>query len=404
MPSAVLHDKVGRSETIPVQPGMRVSDVLRAHGVPVNAVLTWINGAVVPEHGTVIEPDDHVEFRQVRHYDLGVTRSPATRLFSDVNPIYSKSVLFDEGGNVEHRIEQLSAERYPQFVEETFVQSVHKRNMFQDGDKIAVGLSGGSDSVAFLTLLERTRDRLPEVSWVAVTVVGLPDWDEPATFGAARESCRRLGVEHVVVSAEDIERVFQLSSSFVDTMTDVVAGASSSMVMVVTHHVMRRMIEVEAVRADAGKIALGLNADDLVASLVTWFTSGFPMGPLPVRHIGEVDYLYPLFSVTKKELTLYLELVAPELNRQGAPGRFTTGPGERSLAYAMTDHLYDLWPGVDHYLFSAFDRMQSYFLPMFDTTCAICGATYMNLKREKEESSDTCDVCTLFRLLPAGPR
>ena len=48
-------------------------------------------------------------------------------------------------------------------------------------------------------------------------------------------------------------------------------------------------------------------------------------------------YVFPLYRITKKELTLYLELVAPELNRQGTPGRFTTGPDERSMSYAMTD-------------------------------------------------------------------
>ncbi len=64
--------------------------------------------------------------------------------------------------------------------------------------------------------------------------------------------------------------------------------------------------------------------------------------------------MFPLFRITKKELTLYLEIVAPELNRQGTPGRFTTGPQERSMAYAITDHLHDLWPGIDYYVFEAY--------------------------------------------------
>ena len=69
------------------------------------------------------------------------------------------------------------------------------------------------------------------------------------------------------------------------------------------------MLEVEARARGAGVIAFGFNADNLVATMVTWLTSGFRMGGIPVREIGDMRYVFPLYRITKKELTLYLELV-----------------------------------------------------------------------------------------------
>lgn len=395
MASVFFRTKLGTTEQLTATPGQPLTDVLRQHGIPRNAILTWHNGRIVAEDTTVIGPDDVIEVRQVRHYDLDVTRRPKRQVYGEPGPVYTKSVLFDTDGSLEVRSEQLDADGFVAYVEEAFVQSIVGRQVVRQGDSIVVGLSGGRDSVAYLTLLERTRHRMPEVPMTAVTITGLPDWEEPATFAAARESGQRLGIEQVIVTAEDVERVFRLKGRFVEAMNEIVAGEGNHLTMVIGHQVLRRMLEVQAAERDANVVAFGFNADDLVASLVTWFTSGFRMGGIPAREIGGMRYIFPLYRVTKKELTLYLELVAPELNRQGTPGRFTSGPDERSMSYAITDHLYDLWPGVDYYLFSAFENMQRYMFPMIESTCRICRGVYL-LQEGVSNPADLCDVCDFF--------
>jgi len=395
MPSVFFRTKVGTTEELAASAGAPLSDVLRRHGIPANAVLSWRGGQVVSEDTTVVGPDDVIEVRQVRHYDLDVLRRPRTQVYGVPDPVYTKTVLFDTDGSLERRSEQLDADGFVRYVEEAFVQSLLARQVTRPGDKVVVGLSGGRDSVAYLTLLERTRDRLPEVDMTAVTITGLPDWEEPATFAAARESGARLGIHQVIVTAEDVQRVFKLRGRFVDAMNEIVAGAGNHLTMVIGHQVLRRMLEEQAKARGANVVAFGFNADDLVASMVTWFTSGFRMGGIPVREIGGMRYVFPLYRITKKELTLYLELVAPELNRQGTPGRFTTGPDERSMAYGMTDQLFDLWPGIDYYLFSAFETMQRYMFPLLEATCRICGGVYL-LQEGITNAADICDVCDFF--------
>jgi len=60
VPAVVFYNKGGQAESLTAAPGMTVRELLRNHGIPANAVLTWINGKVVAEQAAVVAPDDHV--------------------------------------------------------------------------------------------------------------------------------------------------------------------------------------------------------------------------------------------------------------------------------------------------------------------------------------------------------
>jgi tRNA(Ile)-lysidine synthase TilS/MesJ len=212
------------------------------------------------------------------------------------------------------------------------------------------------------------------------------------------DACVRLGMEHVIATAEEVQDVFQLKVPFIDAMTAVVASDRSASIMVIAHQVLRRLIEIEAGKRDLHDIAWGFNADDLLASMVTFWMSGFRMGGLPIRQLGDFRYTFPLYRITKKELTLYLQLTEPDWNRQGAPGRFTTGPDERSMAYSIADHLLDLWPGADYYAFNAFANMQNYMQPIVSEKCENCGGALMP-QVGYPGPKNLCDVCDVFSRL-----
>jgi tRNA(Ile)-lysidine synthase TilS/MesJ len=388
----VFRNAQGGQEILPARPGQRLGEVLLAAGIPSNAVLARRGDTFLAEDVAVVADVDLIEVEQIRLYDLDVTRSPTTWSDDVANPVYSKSVTFMREGAVERRIKRFDAAGFVDYVESTFAQAVLSAGLFRPDDHVVVGLSGGRDSVAFLKLLQRTGATLPPMRTTAVTVTGLPDWEEPATFDTARRICAELDVEQVVVRAEDIARVFRLDRPFAQVMDRVASGDSRHLTMLVAHHVLRRMLEIAADERAARTIAFGFNADDLVGSLVTWFTSGFRMGGIPVREIGGRRYIFPLFRITKKELTLYLNLVAPDLVRQGRPGRFTVGTEDRSLAYAVADWLYDLWPGIDHYLFSSFAAIEKDAVPCPECVCVACGAVFLR-QGEIPDPADRCDVC-----------
>ncbi len=86
-------------------------------------------------------------------------------------------------------------------------KAVDDYGMIEEGDKIAVGISGGKDSLTLLYALSKLRTFYPKSFEVcAVTVdLGFPnsDWEQVRSF------CRELEVEYAVVPTEIAQIVFQ---------------------------------------------------------------------------------------------------------------------------------------------------------------------------------------------------
>jgi sulfur carrier protein ThiS len=150
--SAIFRAKDGSVTTLMSRVGLQIKDLLRANGIPENSVIVIKNGTIVSEFNAHYAETDRIEINHVRPYDLNVTRSPPTRLFPTDDPFYTKVVTFEQDGEIELIAEQYGRAAYPTFTENTFVESVTSRSLFQPDQPLVVGLSAGRDSVAFLTL------------------------------------------------------------------------------------------------------------------------------------------------------------------------------------------------------------------------------------------------------------
>lgn len=84
---------------------------------------------------------------------------------------------------------------------------VEDYDMIKDGDKIAVGISGGKDSLALLCSLASLRRYYPKkFSLYAITVsVGFEGMD----FSGVRELCRRLDVPYIFIESDIRKVVFE---------------------------------------------------------------------------------------------------------------------------------------------------------------------------------------------------
>ena len=79
-----------------------------------------------------------------------------------------------------------------------YVQAaVTQYDMIAEGDRVAVGVSGGKDSLVLLVLLARLRQFYSKsFSLTAITLD--PQFDGPADFSAVEELCKELDVTYIL--------------------------------------------------------------------------------------------------------------------------------------------------------------------------------------------------------------
>ena len=154
--------------------------------------------------------------------------------------------------------------------------------MIADGDTIAVGLSGGKDSMSLLLALHAMRDYYPLRYELTAVTVALGFTGEDISPSAAL--CERLGVKHVVAHT-DIGRVV-----FDDRREKNPCALCAKM--------RRGALHSHAAAAGCNKVALGHNRDDVIQ---TFFLSMF--------YEGRIHTFSPVTYLDRKGLTLIRPLI-----------------------------------------------------------------------------------------------
>jgi hypothetical protein len=90
-----------------------------------------------------------------------------------------------------------------------------------------------------------------------------------------------------------------------------------------------------------------------------------------------------------------VNLTAKHYSGQEPPSVWDLVPLDRGFYYAFSDYIQDIWPGIEHHLFTGFKRLSTlYTEKMKFHKCKNCGATILLQSAEKPEY---CDVCQLFK-------
>ena len=133
-------------------------------------------------------------------------------------------------------------------------KGITKYKMIRDGDKIAVGVSGGKDSVTLLKLLAEYRRFSPERFTLIAISVDLNFFGTPVDFSPIQKLCEELDVEYYVEKTEIGQIVFDVrkEKSPCALCSKMRKGALYSL----------------AKKLGCNKVALGHHADDLVHTLL----------------------------------------------------------------------------------------------------------------------------------------
>jgi uncharacterized protein (TIGR00269 family) len=267
-------------------------------------------------------------------------------------------------------------------VEQRVTGSISRHGMIHDGDRIAVGLSGGKDSSVLLSILSRVVPERWDTEIVAITVdEGIARYREE-TIQSAVSLTSRLGIPHHIVSFKSL---FGLT---LDSLLD-------------NHH-LRACTACGILRkkalSDASKnlaatcIATGHNLDDAAQSVLMNYLRGdferLLRDSSSQEDRGFIRRIKPLHEVNEKEITLYSMIKGITGQLPECPYATTAFRAEvRSMQAAIEYH----YPGSSHRIIQGQEELVTMAQQVVTGStidhCSVCGDPC---------SGKTCQACELL--------
>ena len=168
-------------------------------------------------------------------------------------------------------------------------QAINDFQMIQDGDKIAIGVSGGKDSLALLYALTGLQKFIPEkIQLVAVTVdLGFGEFQTESV----KELCKKLEIEYHVVKTQiaDVLKAKIKEGSFCSLCAKMRKGALNNF----------------AKELGCNKIAYAHHKDDFIETmLLSLLYEGQFFSFPPIKYFEEVDItvIRPLIYILEKDI------------------------------------------------------------------------------------------------------
>lgn len=240
-----------------------------------------------------------------------------------------------------------------------FRKTIRAHTYVEKGDTIAVGLSGGKDSTVLLHLLcDLKKDRPFEMAAIIIDE-GISTYREK-TIKMAVKNCEALGVEYHIFSFEE---EFKITIDAVDP--EVCSHCSFCGVL------RRYLLNKKARELGARKLAVGLNLDDEVQSVLMNFLRGDLFrfgrtGPSYTESPYFIPRIKPLRDILEKEVMLYAVLSEIPVDHSVCPYASEAFRGD---IRDFLDRMESKRPTTKYSLLRSYDRLSPYLQEQF--TCAI---------------------------------
>jgi len=217
--------------------------------------------------------------------------------------------------------ENLCVRCFCKTVEDRVRKTISKYEMLGPKDRIMVAVSGGKDSVTLLHILSKIEKAFPDVVLCAGTVdEGIRDYRDEA-LRIAERNCRKLGVEHVVVSFKE------LFGYGLDEIVELIQRRGGSGLTPCSYCgvLRRKALNVMARGACVDKLVVAHSLDDETQTMLLNVVHGDPMRiarskpVLDVVHPRLVQRVKPLCMVPEREVVFYAYLKGIEFQSISCP-------------------------------------------------------------------------------------
>ena len=161
-------------------------------------------------------------------------------------------------------------------------RAVDDYNMIEDGDRIAVGVSGGKDSLALLEVLAEMRRFYPKK--YEITAVTVDMGFAGADYSEIEEFCRRINVEYKVVKTEIAKIIFDVRKE--------------SNPCSLCAKMRRGSLHAAAQELNCNKVALGHHYDDAIETFM-----------MNLFFEGRIGCFSPITYLSNRKITLIRPMI-----------------------------------------------------------------------------------------------
>ncbi len=221
-------------------------------------------------------------------------------------------------------------------------KAIEEYDMIKNGDRIAVGISGGKDSLALLCALAKLKVFLEkDFSLVAITIdMGF----EKADFSKIATLCQELDVEYHIIPTQIYEIIFNVRKE----------KSPCSL----CSRMRRGALHDAAKEFNCNKIALGHHYDDVVETfMLNLFFEGRIGCFSPITYLSRKDLtmIRPLIYTHEKEIKSFAEKENLPIYKSPCPA---DGHTERAKMKEMLEPFDKAHPGLYHRILGAIQRSE----------------------------------------------
>ena len=169
--------------------------------------------------------------------------------------------------------------------------AMERYDMIAPGDRVAVGVSGGKDSLALLKGLAELRRFYPAPFEVVALTADPGFFGKEADYSAVQELCDSLGVEYIIRRTELYKVIFETRKE----------SNPCSLCARMRRGILHDMTKA----AGCNKLALGHHMDDAAETFMMNLLSGGTIGSFrPVTYLSRKDLtvIRPMIFATEKEV------------------------------------------------------------------------------------------------------
>jgi uncharacterized protein (TIGR00269 family) len=291
--------------------------------------------------------------------------------------------------------ERLCAKCFSLSIESKVRATIAKYDMLRFDDSIAVGVSGGKDSMALLYIFAKLEASFLKAELTAITVdEGIRGYRDEA-LKIAERGCRKLGVDHVVVSFKE------LFGCKLDELVEKLHGDEKSgegLTPCAYCGVLRRRALNSAARGcGATKLATAHNLDDETQTILLNILHGDPMRIARAKPVSSsacsrfVRRIKPFCEIPERETALYAYLKKMEFQSVPCPYASTA---LRNDIRTMLNRMEEKHPGLKYTVYRSAEKLWSFMENVAQIerleSCRLCGEPTVN---------EICQSCKMLQSL-----